>query len=189
MRQALFNHITEVLLWFFLSYLCLVISAVPVRTKAQHYCVSALFALVKYMFLNGHGSASTVVNSSADDSGLAPTVCKNQAMIDEPGSYFCLPLSAQINTLAAVQTALPPPECADVSSAHCDKVDSLPALWMTLLLCCYDSCCRHQAFVPRNLVICCHCSLCAIHVMEAMQVLMAELFNEARNQPMVSHVS
>ena len=63
-----------------------------------------------------------MVNSSAEDSGLAPTVCKNQAMIDEPGSYFCLPLSAQINTLAAVQTALPPAECADVSSAHCDKV-------------------------------------------------------------------
>lgn len=99
-------------LWDEILQLCVGTNDSPDGTEWAHFQVESAICI-----------ANTEKDGSGckNDSGLAPTVCKNQAMIDEPGSYFCLPLSAQINTLAAVQTALPPPECADVSSAHCDK--------------------------------------------------------------------
>lgn len=64
--------------------------------------------------------------SVAVDSGLAPTVCKNQPMSDEPGSFYCLPLTAKVETVAGVREAIPPAECSDMSDEFCDLV------WLSL---------------------------------------------------------
>lgn len=42
-------------------------------------------------------------------------------MTDEPG-FYCLPLSADIDTVAGVREAIPPPECGSVSDEFCDMV-------------------------------------------------------------------
>jgi hypothetical protein len=71
-----------------------------------------------YLFLCTDKSRDTAA------SGLMPTICKNQPMKDEPGSFYCLPTTAEVDTAAGVREAIPPQECSVVSSTICDMVCS-----------------------------------------------------------------